>query len=677
VKTLRYPGAAFALAAVCLVCARPLVSARAADAPRLLVHHELSVRLDSDTRVLEATDTITVPATHRLAFLLAAPLRPNQVLLDGNPAIPVTEVQGDSMRYELPVAMPRTHTLVVRYRGTLPPLTAHTEREVLRALPAMIGPEGGYLPAGSAWYPALDTEVCTYRVHLDVAADQRGVMPGHLVSEATRNGRYLATFEFLQPAEGLTMMLGPYAVREQLLPQDHGDPIRLRTYFHPAIADLAGEYLSAAAHFLDLYSGWIGSYPYRAFSVVSSPLPTGFGMPGLTYLGVDVLRLPFIKTSSLGHEILHNWWGNGVRVAWEQGNWSEALTTFMGDYTFKEQEGAPAARDMRWAWLRDFAAIPPGQDRPVRAFTARVHDTSQIVGYDKGAFLFLMLRDEIGREAFDRGMRRFWQEWQFRPAGWDDLRRVLEEAAGRDLSTFFGQWLSRRGAPKIWIEAAHAERTPGGYRLHLALAQGGPGYALRLPVAITTDAGHEERIALLAGLRQEVVMDLPSRPRALVLDPEFRIFRQLAPSEVPPILRDVTLDPATETLILGTDEPMQQAARQLARRFLDREPRLARESGADAPLLVLGTAGEVDAWAGRAGVAPRPGPLHRGTAQVWAARTQTGKPVVVVSAADSQALAALLRPLPHYGRQSYLVFEGANAIERGVWPAHSPEWRFE
>jgi len=25
--------------------------------------------------------------------------------------------------------------------------------------------------------------------------------------------------------------------------------------------------------------------------------------------------------------------------------------------------------------------------------------------------------------------------------------------------------------------------------------------------------------------------------------------------------------------------------------------------------------------------------------------------------------------LPHYGRQSYLVFDGARAVERGVWPA--------
>jgi hypothetical protein len=40
----------------------------------------------------------------------------------------------------------------------------------------------------------------------------------------------------------------------------------------------------------------------------------------------------------------------------------------------------------------------------------------------------------------------------------------------------------------------------------------------------------------------------------------------------------------------------------------------------------------------------------------------------VVSARDVAALQALARPLPHYGRQSWLVFEGSKAVDRGIWP---------
>ena len=149
----------------------------------------------------------------------------------------------------------------------------------------------------------------------------------------------------MQPAEAIELIAGPYQVEERILHREGADPLRVRTYLHAEIADLAKEYLSAIGGYVDLYSRWIGPYPFTEFSVVSSPLPTGFGMPTLTYLGVDVLRLPFIRQTSLGHEILHNWWGNGVYVDFRRGNWSEGLTAFMADYAYREREGqTPGAR---------------------------------------------------------------------------------------------------------------------------------------------------------------------------------------------------------------------------------------------------------------------------------------------------------------------------------------------
>ncbi len=116
-----------------------------------------------------------------------------------------------------------------------------------------------------------------------------------------------------------------------------------------------------------MYSDWIGEYPFDGFSVVASPLPTGFGMPTLTYLGAQVIRLPFIRDTSLGHEVLHNWWGNSVYPDYARGNWAEGLTTFMADYAYKEWADAASARDMRHGWLRDYAALPADADKPLAA----------------------------------------------------------------------------------------------------------------------------------------------------------------------------------------------------------------------------------------------------------------------------------------------------------------------
>ncbi|MFI5340252.1 MAG: M1 family metallopeptidase, partial [Candidatus Methylomirabilales bacterium] len=644
-------------------------------------HHDLTVRLAPETRQLAAEDTITIRGRGVVEFALGPRFTVEHLDLDGQPVGLVTQGEGEPMhhwRVDLGPS-PRAGRVTVRYHGRLEPLPEADERGVLGGPPPMAGSRGSFLPGNAGWYPESAETTFTYRVSVDLPVNQRGVVPGRLVSEREGEGRYQATFEFDHPAESITVVAGPYQVRERWLPRSGAPAIRLRTYFHPEIADLAPEYLSAVGGYIELYSHWIGEYPFTEFSVVSSPLPTGFGMPTLTYLGVDVLRLPFIRTTSLGHEILHNWWGNGVYVDWASGNWSEGLTTFMADYTFKEREGADAARQMRLGWLRDFASVPADQDIPLRQFTARTHETLQIVGYDKGAFLFLMLRDRIGRQAFDAGLRNFWRDQQFRQASWADLERAFEQGSGQDLAPFFDQWLSRRGAPTLRIERAGLEQLPSGTRIRATLVLGEPAYRLRVPVVVATVSGSEPHVLDVARGQRDFVLQVGARPLSLLIDPDFRLFRRLEPGEVPPILRQVIVDPRTVTIVPGQDVTAREAAMQLARRLLDYPPKFAEEDRlpGEAPLLVIGLPTDVDAFLSRQRLPKRPEDLGgKGTAQVWAAYRADGKTLAVVSGENAEALLALLRPLPHYGRQSYLIFDGAKAIDQGVWPARSPEWRF-
>jgi hypothetical protein len=644
------------------------------------VHHDLSISLEPGTGDLVGEDVVSLSGTGSLEFALRHPFAAAQVSLDGVllPALPMPDAHVARWRVNLG-ASPGLRRLHIRYRGRVEALRDLDHRGVLGGLPPMASARGSFLPGGTGWYPDFGPGPFTYRLRLDLPADQRGLLPGRLVDERQEQGRYRATFAFDQPAREIDLIAGPYQVQERFLPRTGGIPIRLRTYFHPELAGLASGYLDSIGQYIDLYSRWIGEYPFTEFSVVSSPLPTGFGMPTLTYLGVEVLRLPFIRTTSLGHEVLHNWWGNGVYVDYERGNWSEGLTAFMADYTYKEQEGADAAREMRRSWLRDIAAIPPAQDTPLRRFTSRTHGTSQIVGYHKGAYLFLMLQDRLGKDVFDEGLRRFWREHRFRQASWANLQQAFEGASGQDLGGFFDQWLSRPGGPRLRLEQAGLERTGAGYRIRLTLAQDGPVYALQVPVVVAAGSGRERRLLDLSRSRQEFVLETAARPSALLLDPDFRLLRQLAPGEAPAILRQIIIDAATVTIIPAQNAAARDAALTLATRLLDHPPRLGAggpQSG-ETPLLVIGLTADVDPALRQMGLPARPERLGgRGTAQVWTASQPNGKALAVVSAANTDALLALLRPLPHYGRQSYLVFEGATAVERGTWPAQSPAWQF-
>lgn len=652
---------------------------------------DLAVTLDPGTRRLEVVAELPV-AGRSFAFELHESLTVSQATAAGRVIglADAVDRRGDESRgptrlwrLVLPAGSER---LRIAYAGTLPATELHRDhRQVLRGLPPMAAPEGSLLPAGSAWYPQPPAALFDYRVRLSLPGEQRALVAGRLLSERlpTRAGdRYEAEFEFPQGTDGIDLMAGPWRVRERLVARARAPALRLRTYF-PAELDaepgLAEGYLADSERYIARYSSLIGAYPYDAFSIVASPLPTGFGMPTLTYLGVDVLRLPFIRATSLGHEILHNWWGNGVHADARSGNWSEGLTTFLADYAYSEERSAAAARDMRLAWLRDAAALPASEQPALRDFRSRRHGAEAAVGYGKGAMLFLMLRDRIGEAAFREGLRDFWQAQRFRRADWDDLRRAFERASGHDLRPFFAQWLNSRQLPEVAVVDAVVSRSAVGHRLRLTLRQANPPQALRVPVDIAAGERRVLRWVELDGARTTVDLDLDFRPRQLRLDPDARIWRRLDVAEQPPILRRWLGALKPRWTVVGGDAEFRKAAEIVVSRFFERPA--TPFPGADLKsvladggmAMLIGTPTEVDAALTAFGLPKQSEALGmnggRGSARVW---TSERGPLLAVVADDAAALRALARPLPHYGGQSWLVFDGGRAVERGLWPAQAP-----
>lgn len=623
---------------------------------------DLSVDLDPASRHLAArarlSDDRDLPG-----FALGQEFAVRQLTVNGRPAKAEGRPRQGLLWYPLPAGARRVD---IDYQGQLAPATDLDHRQVLQRQPAVAAVAGSFLPAGSGWHP-LPPGHFAYRLRLRLPPGQKGVAPGELVAESDDTDGYRAEYRFPQPAEGLDLMAGPYRVAERTLKLAGGRQIRLRTWFYGDLEDLAAGYLQDSARYIERYSRLIGDYPFSMFSIVSSPTPTGFGMPGLTYLGRQVLRLPFIRGSSLGHEVLHNWWGNGVYPDWSTGNWSEGLTTFMADYAYKEEEGEVAAREMRLGWLRDLAAVPPGSDTSLRQFTSRRHGAASIVGYGKSAMVFLMLRDRIGRPAFEAGLRSFWQEYRFRSAGWNDLERVFSRATGQPLEDFFRQWVDRPGAPALGIASARQQ----GRRLHLAL-KGSDGYGLRLPLRLTGGGKSLEATAMLSGGADQLTLTIEGKPTEVTVDPDYRLWRRLDPAQFPAILREVLVAPRVSTVLAGGDDPVwRDTALTLAGQVLETPPQgLVKAMPAVGPVLILGPENELGVWLSRQGLEPPPLPAE-GSARVWAGRDRNGRPYAVVTARDAGSLAATGRALPHYGRQSWLAFDGRRVTDKGIWAPQS------
>ena len=651
------------LAALCL-----LVAARAALAAP--PHLELEVELDPASRRLQARASLT---SDRLPdFALHPRLAISRATVDGVAVAPA------ELRRLAPAAGARKFSIA--YAGTLPPLPTGPQQS---ANPGSFyaAPEGSYLAPEARWYP--DPGVAfTYTLKLKLPPGQKGLAPGRQLREVEAGGQWAADYAFEHPAEGVWLMAGPYQVAQQTAALADGTVVTVRTWFHPELAEIAPGYLQDSARYLQRYSRAIGAYPFADFSIVSSPLPHGLGIPSLTYLGRDVLRLPFIRATSLGHEVLHNWWGNGVVPDWGTGNWSEGLTTFQADYAYREDEGADAARAMRLEWLRDLVAISPTDETSLATFTSRRHGISSVIGYAKPAMLFFMLRDEIGAAAFDQGLRAFWQGGRFRVAGWKELEQAFTQASGRDLSAFFAQWTRRAASPALALAAAG----PGSVRV----VQQGEPFDLLVPLRVQLASGATRELSVRVRER-ETLVDLAARGQpdavSVALDPDLRRWRRLEPASVPPTLRETFIAPRAQLHVAAPGAEWTSAATALADRVLDAR---AAPVTADAllaapqePGFVVGDRASVVNVLARLGLGSVPqvlvqesaaaaaSPL-KGTARAWAARAANGKTLVFVVADTPAALAAMQRALPHYGRRSWLVFQDGRVVGQGAWPVVVP-----
>jgi len=464
---------------------------------------------------------------------------------------------------------------------------------------------------------------------------------------------------------------------------------------------LAGKYLEVGAQYLGMYAGLIGPYPYRKFALVENFWETGYGMPSFTLLGSKVIRLPFILHSSYPHEILHNWWGNGVYVDTVGGNWSEGLTSYLADHLIREQQGQGV--DYRRGVLQNYADyVRTQQDFPLTAFRSRHSDATEAVGYGKALMLFHMLRLQLGDAAFITGLRSLYAQYRFRDAGFDDIEAVFSKVSGQPLTAFFDQWVQREGAPQLRVSRAHV-RSDGQDTVltaRLEQVQEGVAYTLRVPLAIRLEGREQawQAVVELEGKQQTLELKLPARPLQLVVDPEFDVFRRLDRNEIPPAISQA-MGAGQVIIVLPSmaPEPLRAAYAELAATWKAGNPqRVSIVVDKDLPDLPDDRAVWLFGWSNRfrpqldaaladyafsdqgdaVTIAGTPFDRDRHTMVVMARHpANPDQAFGWLAAGQAEALPGLARKLPHYGRYSYLVFTGdepANVL-KGQWPVvHSP-----
>lgn len=526
---------------------------------------------------------------------------------------------------------------------------------------AHISQDSVLLNHSSGWYPRPAPRPFGYKLKVTLAEQLQVVAEGSRGEDTVSKGKRRTVFHHNQPAAGITMVAGRWQKNSQ--ETEYGT---LYTFFPDDMQQLSKRYLEHASDYFVTYSEWIAPPAHDSYSIVAAPLPVGLAFAGFTYIGEQVLKLPFIPTTSLPHEVLHNWWGRGVYTDRSNGNWSEALTHYMGDYYQATQRSATQAARMRGDWLREQAALPQSRDYPLSEFRSKRSIIDDIVGYQRGAFLFHTLHRQLGEEAFTAAVKDFYDDFRHRWAGWHDLRHSFSKAAkqhgyaAEKVNELFYWFLTATHTPELTLDEAQVHAVEDGYRVDIELHWPEQAFPATVPIVISNaDSRHEHQVKILPGESKTASIKLADKPELVEIDPDHHVYRQLAQGEAVSTLRETQLAAQVDVIGAGGREWAKELL-PAAQSMLTGSPQIAATgSSEDAALIILGKPEEVrQALQEIQACDFHHSPPLDAEVVAWSTTSGSGQPVLALAAPSPGAARAALQRLRHYGRHSYVGFNG-------------------
>jgi len=152
----------------------------------------------------------------------------------------------------------------------------------------------------------------------------------------------------------------------------------------------------------------------------------------------------------ISHELGHQWFGDLVTCKdWGDIWLNEGFATFLEAVWTEAHYGKDQADYERWNNAREWFESNSLWNKPIVRHD--FDDSSEFDGnaYNKAGWVLYMLREQIGEDAFYRGLKYYLDVNRGKNVVTADLAKAIEESAHVNVDQFFSQWLYGAGAPKF------------------------------------------------------------------------------------------------------------------------------------------------------------------------------------------------------------------------------------
>ena len=340
-----------------------------------------------------------------------------------------------------PLAADSSFTLLISYRGH-PVFEPSSYIQFVDHL-GLHYPDGESIfaiaePDGARyWFPANDhpRDKAAFRFELLVPDGLVAIANGQLLEEspaALPNGDLGKLFVWehnfpMAPYLAL-VVVGAYERLDGRTPNG----IPLRHYVAPDLKEEVLEATGEAEQALDWMTGLFGPYPFETFGYVTAPVPGG-SMETQTMV---LLSDGMIGKKTAVHELAHMWFGDWVSLdSWSEMWRNEGFATYI--QMMWENRNDPEELELQMAAV---SSIVEGNDKHYPLNQPPPEYLFELNVYFEGATVAHALRQEMGDEAFFKGLRNYFARFGGGTASDAQFKTVMEEAAGVPLDAFFAEW---------------------------------------------------------------------------------------------------------------------------------------------------------------------------------------------------------------------------------------------
>ncbi len=285
---------------------------------------------------------------------------------------------------------------------------------------------------------------------------------------------------------------------------------------------------------LEFFSSYVGPFAYEKLANIQSN-SVGGGMEAASAIfygdkSVDGNRSIRWRNVVI-HEIAHQWFGNAVtEYDWDDVWLSEGLTTYFTMRFIKHAYGEDAFKEeLKKARATVFKLSQNNEDyRIVHDNLSDMKNVSSGLTYQKGAWITHMICNYVGEEAFQQGIRDYYQRYYNGNATTMDLRMALESASGKDLNQLFNQWLFQGG--NIHLKGTWSYDSKNKL-IDIELTQTQPEkftFDMPLELAILTQDNNTINKEIIQLSKRKIKVSIPceSEPSNILLDPETKLLAQ-------------------------------------------------------------------------------------------------------------------------------------------------------